>query len=115
MGIVGQLLGLFFISFGVIFSLFGVVGILRFPDTYSRLHATGKIGTLGVIGLCIGVAFLMPETTLKLIVLSIFIIFSGPVTSHAIAAATKRKEALEEAETSLEQARRAEGRTNHSP
>lgn len=85
-----EIIGVFFIIIGVIFSVLGVIGILRFPDTYSRLHATGKVGTLGVIGLCVGVGVLMPEASFKLLALSIFIIFSGPVASHAIAVAVKR-------------------------
>jgi multisubunit Na+/H+ antiporter MnhG subunit len=36
------------------------------------------------------VSILMPEATSKLLALSIFIIFSGPVASHAIAVAVKR-------------------------
>lgn len=84
--------GLFFLIFGVVFSFLGVFGILRLPDTYSRLHASGKVGTLGVIGLCIGCAFLMPSAALKVLALSIFLVFSGPVGSHAIAAGIHRAE-----------------------
>lgn len=89
-----ELLGSFFIVVGTLFSALGVIGILRLPDTYSRLHASGKTGTLGVIGLCIGVGILMPEATLKVLLLGMFIIFSGPVASHAIAAAVKRSDEM---------------------
>lgn len=79
-----------FILFGVIFSVLGVVGIIRLPDTLCRLHATGKTGTLGVLGLCVGVAILEPQFAGKLLALAIFIIFSAPVASHAIGAAILR-------------------------
>jgi len=36
---------------GGVFSLVGVVGMLRFPDFYMRLHAPTKATTLGVGGL----------------------------------------------------------------
>lgn len=85
-----EILGSAFLIFGTLFSALGVIGILRLPDTYSRLHASGKIGTLGVIGLCIGVAILMPQATFKVLTLAIFLIFSNPVASHAIAAGVHR-------------------------
>lgn len=75
---------------GFLFSLLGVIGILRLPDTYTRLHASGKTGTIGIFFLCVGAAILMPFSTPKLVALGIFIVFSGPVASHAIAAAVFR-------------------------
>ena len=85
-----QIIGASFIVVGVIFSVLGVVGILRLPDTYSRLHASGKTSTLGILFICFGTGFIIPAAILKLFALAIFIIFSGPVGSHAIAAAVHR-------------------------
>lgn len=85
-----EIIGAIFIVGGVFFSLLGVVGILRLPDTYTRLHASGKTGTLGVIALGIGVGLLLPEAALKLLALAVFMVFSGPVVSHSIAAAVHR-------------------------
>lgn len=82
--------GCTFLIFGFLFSLVGVIGILRLPDTYSRLHASGHTGTVAIFFLCAGAAVLMPAFSPKLIALSIFIVFSGPVASHAIAAAVHR-------------------------
>ena len=95
-----EFIGAALIVIGVIFSALGVVGVLRLPDTYTRLHASGKTSTLGVLFLCAGVAFIMPSATAKVISLSLFIIFSAPVGSHAIAAAVHRGTAIhnEEAE-----------------
>jgi multicomponent Na+:H+ antiporter subunit G len=87
-----ELVACFFIILGVLFSFLGVVGILRLPDTYTRLHASGKTGTLGVAFLCVGAGILMPASALKLIALGLFITFSGPVASHAIAAAVHRSD-----------------------
>lgn len=87
-----EVIGSILIVGGLLFSALGVVGILRLKDTYSRLHASGKTGTLGVILLAVGVAFIMPETALKVIALVIFLVFSNPVASHAIAAAVYRSE-----------------------
>lgn len=85
-----QGLGAFFITIGTIFSVLGVVGILRLPDTYTRLHASGKTSTLGIIFICLGTAFIIPNAILKLLALVVFIVFAAPVGSHAIAAAVHR-------------------------
>ncbi len=85
-----EILGAIAVVIGVAFNFLGVLGVLRLPDTYSRLHASGKVSTLGILFLALGVAFLLPSAVPKLIALSIFIIFSAPVGSHAIAAAVHR-------------------------
>lgn len=92
-----QIAGCIAVIIGVVFSVLGVVGILRLPDTYSRLHASGKTGTLGMIFLCIGVGLLMPQAALKLVALALFMLFTAPVTSHAIAAAVHRHQKVKNA------------------
>lgn len=102
-----DVMGIVFVFIGVAFSVLGVIGVLRLPDTYSRLHASGKTSILGVLFISLGTAFILPSATLKIIALSIFVIFSGPVGSHAIAAAVHRgtaihnREALESGDVSL--------------
>jgi len=83
-------IGATFVLFGLIFNGLGVLGVIRLPDTYSRLHASGKTATLGLIFLCLGAAVLVPRDTLKLGVLLLFMMFSSPVVSHAIAVAMRR-------------------------
>jgi multicomponent Na+:H+ antiporter subunit G len=77
-------IGAIFILLGVFFFGVGVLGVIRLPDALSRLHASGKVGTLGLTSLLVGAAFLMPSATFKIIAMIVFVIFSGPVTSHAI-------------------------------
>ncbi|MGB7341918.1 MAG: monovalent cation/H(+) antiporter subunit G [Phototrophicaceae bacterium] len=102
-----DIIGIVLIFVGVAFCILGVIGILRLPDTYTRLHASGKTSTLGILFLGAGVAFMLPSAIPKIVALSIFIIFSGPVGSHAIAAAVHRsaathtREALEKGDVSL--------------
>lgn len=93
-----ELIGVICLFIGVAFSVLGVIGILRLPDTYTRLHASGKTSTLGVLFISLGTAFILPSAILKLVALSIFIIFSGPVGSHAIAAAMHRGTAIQNEE-----------------
>jgi len=78
-----------FILFGLFFIVVGTIGLLRLPDFYSRMHATGKCDTLGVgltlIGLIIynGLNFI----SIKLLFLVILIFIVNPVATHAIARA----------------------------
>ena len=45
-----------FLVAGLAFMLVGVLGIVRLPDAYHRLHASSKCTTLGLMGL-LGVSF----------------------------------------------------------
>jgi multicomponent Na+:H+ antiporter subunit G len=87
--IVSNIISMVFIFTGLFFIVAGTVGLIRFPDFYSRMHATGKCDTLGVglmiIGLIIynGLNFI----SVKLLFLVIFIFVANPVATHAIARA----------------------------
>ncbi len=85
-----EILGLIALWIGVGFCAAGVLGVIRMPDLYCRLHASGKVATVGLCGLLVGAAFLMPSTTLKVIALGIFAVLTLPVSTHAIAAAAYR-------------------------
>jgi len=81
-----------FMALGGFFILVGAVGIYRFPDFYTRLHAAGVTDTLGselvLIGLVLqaGVSLL----TLKLLFIVFFVFFTSPTATHAIANAALR-------------------------
>lgn len=87
---IAELIGLFFLGVGLFFCVVGVIGLLRFPDVYTRIHASGKVSTVGLMGLLIGMAILLPETALKALALLLFMLITTPVASHAIAAAAQR-------------------------
>lgn len=70
---------------GTFFSIAGVVGFIRLPDVYTRLHATGKVGIFGVVLLLVAAMVIVPETLGKGLVLIAILIISGPAVSHAIA------------------------------
>ncbi len=84
-----QVVGLIVLWLGVLFSLIGVLGLIRLPDVYTRLHASGKVSTLGLLGLLLGAALLMPDAILELLVLFVFTVITGPVASHAIGVAAR--------------------------
>ncbi|MFN8530577.1 MAG: monovalent cation/H(+) antiporter subunit G [Anaerolineae bacterium] len=82
-----EILGVAAILFGLFFSVVGILGMVRLPDVYTRLHSTGKVSTLGLFGLLVGTALLLPGVAFKLIALAIFAVLTMPVSTHAIAKA----------------------------
>ncbi len=83
----GELIGSLFMLGGAVFLFSAGLGVLRMPDTYTRIQAGTKATTLGTILVLIGLAFLHPAWTLKLIILIFFVLLTNPVSSHAIARA----------------------------
>jgi multicomponent Na+:H+ antiporter subunit G len=73
---------------GALFLFSAGLGVLRMPDTYNRIQTGTKATTLGTILVLIGLAFLHPAWTFKLIILIFFIMLTNPVSSHALARAS---------------------------
>lgn len=71
---------------GLLFILLGVLGVLRLPDFYTRLHAMGKCDTLGValILLALAIHTGVSLTTVKLLLISLFIGLANPTATHAL-------------------------------
>ncbi len=74
---------------GSFFVVTGGVGILRLPDFFTRLHAVSMPDTLGigliVLGLVLQAGFTL--TSVKLLFILLFILFTGPAATHALAKA----------------------------
>lgn len=85
-----EYIGLIVLWFGIAFCAAGVLGIVRMPDLYCRLHASGKVATVGLCGLLLGAVLMMPAMGFKALALGIFAILTLPVSTHAIAAAAHR-------------------------
>jgi multicomponent Na+:H+ antiporter subunit G len=92
--VVGILLGL-----GLFFFLAGAIGIIRFPDFYSRLHPAGMIDSLGLLLSMAGLALLaltehgfhgfhdmLPSilNCLKIVLIVVFVYITSPTATHAI-------------------------------
>ncbi len=80
---------LFILVCGLFFFMVGLMGLLRFPDPYTRLHATTKCDTLG-LGLILFSLILYQGLTppsIKLAIIIVFIWLSNPTGAHAIAKA----------------------------
>jgi len=85
-----EIAALLFIGLGVAFCALGVLGMVRFNNVFIRLHAGGLISTLGLGGIVVGGALIMPSVALKLIVLLVFVVLTAPAATHAIALAALR-------------------------
>ncbi len=72
---------------GSLFLFLGAMGVLRMPDVYNRMQAGTKATTMGSMLSLIGVGIAMPEWLPKLAVLILFILFTNPISSHALARA----------------------------
>jgi len=76
-----------FLTLGGGLLVVGGIGLLRFPHFYSRLHAVGVIDTLAAGLFLAGLAFLFGPTlgSVKLLLIFVFLLFTGPTACHALA------------------------------
>ncbi len=80
-------LGYILISSGVVFFLGTTIGLLRFPDFYTRMHAAGKGDTLSTVMILIGCICLVPMDLLlaiKILLIINFIFIGSPTATHAM-------------------------------
>ena len=85
-----QLIALLAVIIGTLFSLVGMLGLVRLPDVYTRLHATGKVGVYGVVLLLVAAAAWTPLGWGKALLLIVLLMVAGPVSTHAISSAAYR-------------------------
>jgi len=80
-----EIIGAIITLFGSFVLLVASIGLVRMPDVYNRLQVGTKATTLGTILSLVGLAFVVPGWTAKLILLIIFIMMTNPVSSHVLA------------------------------
>ena len=75
------------VSSGAVFFLAGTVGLLRFPDPLSRLHALTKADNLGVGLVVLGLLFQMKEpfAAVKLVSVWLLALLAGATVTQLIA------------------------------
>jgi len=90
-----------FLAIGVFFNLLAGIGLLRFPDVYTRLHAGTKCTTFGSIFICGGIIIYglvkwydgdVNSSVLSLHTIGalVAILLTNPTGAHAIARAAHR-------------------------
>lgn len=80
------------LTLGFFFIVTGAVGIVRFPDFFTRLHAMGKTDTLGVALMALGLAVLEGPTLhgMKILLIILFVGLANPTATHALGRAAHR-------------------------
>jgi multicomponent Na+:H+ antiporter subunit G len=77
---------------GLIFFIGGAVGVIRFPDFYTRMHAAGKGDTMSVFLILIGLALYQLGdfntgnllVAGKILFITIFVMWASPTSTHAL-------------------------------
>lgn len=77
---------------GGAFCLLGGLGLMRMPDFFTRLHAASLPDTMGVLGLMGGLILQAINgahwmSAIKLTLIVVFVLFTSPVATHALARA----------------------------
>lgn len=72
---------------GTAFTVVGTLGLIRLPDVYSRMHATGITDTTGAGLLLLGMALQAGLTlvTAKLFLILVFLLYTSPTATYALA------------------------------
>jgi multicomponent Na+:H+ antiporter subunit G len=88
------ILAIFLIVAGIFFFFAATVGFLRFPDFYSRMHATGKGDTFGLLLSLLGLSiynllenptwYMGVVQTVKLLSIAVFWFLASPTATHAL-------------------------------
>lgn len=71
---------------GAFFMLLASIGLIRLPDLLTRMHATTKSATLGVVLIMIATAFHFGEGVVvaRAVAIIVFILMTAPVAAHII-------------------------------
>ncbi len=89
-----ELVGALIILFGAIISVVSAIGIIRFPDIYSRAHAATKTTTLAVLITLFGTFFFLlfaqSYLSVRLILGIVFVFITAPVSGHLVLRAAYR-------------------------
>jgi multicomponent Na+:H+ antiporter subunit G len=85
-------IGMALVVVGLAFNFFGCLGLVRFPDVYTRLQASAKCVTLGTCGILLGLVFFkgFTATGIKALLCMLFIVVTAPVSAHALARSSYR-------------------------
>jgi multicomponent Na+:H+ antiporter subunit G len=85
-----EILGASITLLGTAFLFLGALGIVRMPDLYNRMQAGTKATTLGNMLTLFGIGILHPAWLVKLALIALFVLFTNPISSHALARAAYR-------------------------
>ena len=92
--VAGSVIVIVLVAAGIFFFFAATIGFLRFPDLYTRMHATGKGDTFGlflsIFGLAVYNLFDNPSwymgvvQSVKLVSIAVFWFLASPTATHAL-------------------------------
>jgi multicomponent Na+:H+ antiporter subunit G len=87
-----ETIGLTLFVIGVLFDLFGCVGLVRLPDVYNRIQASTKCVVLGTTFLLLGTVVWIgtPAVIIKGLLCILFVLITSSTAAHALARAAHR-------------------------
>lgn len=92
----GDLASAVLLPLGAAFSFLGALGVLTFPDVFSRLHAATKPQTIGLLLILAGAApQLSGAGAMMLLLVALFQIFTAPVIAAVVGSAAYRAGVVE--------------------
>jgi len=91
-----ELISLLIISAGVFFFMAGTIGLLRFPDAFSRLHAITKADTLGLGLVILGLIMQADSVRSVFLMLSIWVLMMASAATACQLLARYQKRSDEE-------------------
>lgn len=98
----GEIIGTYIVAvlllIGSGFIAVGVIGLLKFNDPMTRLHAPTKVGTVGIgalLAASIGHSFLLGDTSLHELLIMAFLFVTAPISANFIAKVALHQRACE--------------------
>lgn len=91
MGLLTDMIGGLLLVAGACFLLLGSLGLVRMPDTFTRIQAGTKTTTLGTLFTLLGATFLVPGWGWKLLLIGVFLIFTNPISSQLLASTAHQR------------------------
>jgi multicomponent K+:H+ antiporter subunit G len=97
-----QIIGIYAVALclivGAIFALVGSIGLLKFNDSMTRLHAPTKVGTVGIGALLLASmihSFVFADGSLHELLIMAFLFVTSPISANFIAKVNIHKQACE--------------------
>ena len=88
LNVIGEFGGAFLIFIGSIMSVISAIGIIRFPDVYTRAHAATKTAALAALRTLVGtlIYFVFHDSffSVRLLLAIVFLFITAPVSGHLI-------------------------------
>ncbi len=89
---ISTVISIILVSLGTFFMAVGSIGLIRLPDFYCRAHAQGKVDTLALILIILGLVMYegFTLTSVKLLLIIVFVALTNPTGTNALTNAAYR-------------------------